>query len=303
VDVPAAMDRMIDQMDEPVFNTAYLYQNVLREMVRAEGYKVLLVGDGGDEVFGGYAKILPMFVESLLADGACRDARTALRGGSDLTGSALDRLVMRQRLLHRAGTGRRQIQEFRRGYDIFGEDGPDIDATLFPDRPHPQLDPSIPGRAFFQELFDRFTIDIPHHLRNEDRNAMAYGLESRPVFLDHRLIELAWTYPYRLFMEGGLNKALFRRAMNGLVTPSVLELRKKFVRPGNNTVTIYDQLGDRFTEMLSGARNGLDGLLRPGLASVFEADREARDMNHAYPWFRLYCLMRWADLKLSPAAS
>ena len=41
-------------MDEPVFNVSTIYQNRLREYISTFDYKVLLVGDGADELFGGY---------------------------------------------------------------------------------------------------------------------------------------------------------------------------------------------------------------------------------------------------------
>ena len=177
------------------------------------------------------------------------------------------------------------------------------DEELFPAFDHPQLEDEIEGGAFFRELLDRIRLDIPHHLRNEDRNSMAYGLEARPAFVDHELIELAWEFPYELFMENGINKRLMRRAMEGTVTPSVLSLEKKFVRPGNNTVLAYDQLAEPLQDMLHGG----DGLWRDDLYEVYAQDRKDRNVDNAYPWFRFYMTQRWMKLKASaqpqPAAA
>ena len=119
VDVIQALDELLDHMDEPVFNSAYVYQSILRRHIGALGYKVLLIGDGGDEVFGGYAKLLPMFVTALLQDGKQLAARRAIQGGVSLTGRRPSEQVARLRLYRDGCIGARTCQEFRRGYDLF----------------------------------------------------------------------------------------------------------------------------------------------------------------------------------------
>lgn len=299
IDIVDALDDLIERMDEPVFNSAYVYQALLRKFVSRRGYKVLLVGDGGDEVFGGYAKMLPMFQTALLRDGKRHAARRAIRGGQSLSGRTPAEQIARLKLYRDHGIGARTCQEFRRGYDLFSDDVELDDEELFPAFDHPQLEDEIEGCAFFRELLDRIRLDIPHHLRNEDRNSMAYGLEARPAFVDHELIELAWEFPYELFMENGINKRLMRRAMEGTVTPSVLSLEKKFVRPGNNTVLAYDQLAEPLQDMLHGGGGLTDGLWRDDLYKVYAQDRKDCNVDNAYPWFRFYMTQRWMKLKAS----
>jgi hypothetical protein len=52
-------------------------------------------------------------------------------------------------------------------------------------------------------------------------------------------------------------------------------------------------------EILNKAESLKGGLISKGLLPVYERDRKNRDANHAYAWFRLYCLLRWADNKAS----
>ena len=300
VDVIQALDELLDHMDEPVFNSAYVYQSILRRHIGALGYKVLLIGDGGDEVFGGYAKLLPMFVTALLQDGKQLAARRAIQGGVSLTGRRPSEQVTRLRSYRDGCIGARTCQEFRRGYDLFSDNVLLDEEELFPEANYPQLEGLSAGAPFFRELLDRMRLDIPHHLRNEDRNSIACGVEARPAFVDHELIELAWSYPYELFMEDGINKRLMRRAMEGTVTPSVLRLRKKMVRPGNNTVLAYDQLAEPMREILQASDVTAGGMWRNDLYRLYELDRAARDPDNAYPWFRFYMTQRWFALKLAP---
>lgn len=293
-----ALDDLIESMDEPVFNSAYVHQALLRRHISESGYKVLLTGDGGDEVFGGYAKILPMFVTSLLQDGKNLAARRAIRGGIALTGLQPSEQVARLRLYRDSCIGSRTFQEFCRGYDFFSKSYLLDDEELFPEVEYPQLRGVSSGVPLFRELLDRMRLDIPHHLRNEDRNSMAWGVEARPVFVDHELIELAWSYSYELFMEDGINKRLMRRAMEGIVTPSVLRLKRKFARPGNNTILVYDRLVEPIHEILRNSDVTSDGMWQDNLYQLYEEDRVTRDPDNAYPWFRFYMTQRWLSLKV-----
>ncbi len=101
-------------------------------------------------------------------------------------------------------------------------------------------------------------------------------------------------------MEDGINKRLMRRAMEGTVTPSVLRLRKKMVRSGNNTVLAYDQLAEPMREILQASDVTAGGMWRNDLYRLYELDRAARDPDNAYPWFRFYMTQRWFALKLAP---
>ena len=300
VDVIHALDELLLIMDEPVFNSSYVYQALLRRHVGAHGYKVLLIGDGGDEVFGGYAKVFPMFVTALLQEGKQLAARRAVQGGVSLTGRNPSEQVARLRLYRDSCIGARTCQEFRRGYEMFSDDISLDDEELFPETNYPQLEGLPAGAPFFRELLDRMRLDIPHHLRNEDRNSMAWGVEARPPFVDHELIEKAWSYSYEFFMEGGVNKRLMRRAMEGTVTPSVLRLEKKFVRPGNNTVLVYDQLAEPMREMLQSSDVTADGMWHNDLYQLYELDLAARNSDNAYPWFRFYMTQRWLALRVAP---
>jgi asparagine synthase (glutamine-hydrolysing) len=74
---------------------------------------------------------------------------------------------------------------------------------------------------------------LPELLRYEDRNSMAHSLEARVPFLDHRLVELAFSLPGGELIRRGRTKDVLRRALGGLLPPIVAERRDKlgFVTP------------------------------------------------------------------------
>jgi asparagine synthase (glutamine-hydrolysing) len=70
-------------------------------------------------------------------------------------------------------------------------------------------------------------------LRYEDRNSMAHSLEARVPFLDHRLVELAFSLPGDELIRNGRTKDVVRRALHDLLPEPVRERRDKlgFVTP------------------------------------------------------------------------
>ncbi|MBU4063904.1 MAG: asparagine synthase (glutamine-hydrolyzing) [Alphaproteobacteria bacterium] len=71
------------------------------------------------------------------------------------------------------------------------------------------------------------TTSLPMLLRYEDRNSMAHGIEARVPFLDHRLIEFCLRLGDQHKMVGGDTKRILRRAMTGILPESVRQRRDK----------------------------------------------------------------------------
>ena len=86
-----------------------------------------------------------------------------------------------------------------------------------------------PGTLLAQKLWlDVASDNLPDLLRYEDRNSMAFGIEARVPFLDHRLVEASLLLPDRLKIAGrNERKVVLREAMRGIVPKEVLSRRDK----------------------------------------------------------------------------
>ncbi|HEY8777862.1 MAG TPA: asparagine synthase-related protein, partial [Gaiellaceae bacterium] len=78
------------------------------------------------------------------------------------------------------------------------------------------------------ELWDELTTNgLPEVLHAEDALSMAFSVESRTPFLDHRLVELCFSLPYTDKIAGGWTKSILRRALADAVPPEILARRRK----------------------------------------------------------------------------
>jgi asparagine synthase (glutamine-hydrolysing) len=193
-----SLPAMMWHLEEPLSNitaiTAYQWAKFV-----AQDMKVTLIGEGADELFGGYlqyyyyqkvAGLLPrrnranLFGLLTLQPG--KGFMKKLLSGSRETGAGLDHIYE---------------EEYLRSFS--SEKG---------------LRPVL-----------RF--DIEHQLSNNqlmriDRMTMAHSLEARVPYLDHELVETAWRMPDEVKIKGRSQKHLLRKACKGILPDSILERPK-----------------------------------------------------------------------------
>jgi asparagine synthase (glutamine-hydrolysing) len=96
--------------------------------------------------------------------------------------------------------------------------------------PHEDVPPGTASidRLLLDDLTHR---SIPALLHHEDRASMAFSLEARVPFLDHRLVELCLAIDFREKVSGGHMKAVLRRALGDLLPASVRDREDKLGYP------------------------------------------------------------------------
>src|SRR2546428_640764 len=74
------------------------------------------------------------------------------------------------------------------------------------------------GPALRRALHETLTVtSLPGLLRYGDRNSMAFSRETRLPFLDHRLVEFAYSLPSNQLVRHGTTKGILRRSMSGII--------------------------------------------------------------------------------------
>lgn len=208
---------LVDHADDPLADSSALaYRTVAR--LAAQTDKVVLGGDGGDELFGGYLTYQASLLHHLVVDKLPMSVRQALR-----------------RLSHRLPTTEGKVtlsfklRRFLRAADLPAQQAhltwngawsPGEAATLV--RPElaeqvGQVLKRLAPEQFLGKVLELQRIDLDNFLPNDiltkgDRMSMSHGLEARSPFLEHELAQWALALPQALKLRGATLKYLLRRA-------------------------------------------------------------------------------------------
>jgi len=239
--IAAAFARMVRHAETPVVRTAPVPMMLLADSVRAAGYKVVLTGEGADEVFGGYDLFKEAAIRRFVARAPGSKWRGALLGrlypylanspaaGRAMTqgffGSGLDKTAS-PAFAHmlRLQTTRRVLAffrpEWRQRLEAFDAEAA-LAATL------PADFARWPALARDQYV-EANTLMSGYLLSSQgDRMAMAASIEARFPFLDHRVLEFSCRLPVRLKLCGLKEKVLLRRAFAAELPPSIGQRTKQ----------------------------------------------------------------------------
>ena len=279
--------RLVWQQDEPFCSTSIFAQwNVMR-LAAQNGVKVLLDGQGADELLAGYHGFFGAFFADLAAQRRWLDLLRELAAYRRLHGplpkyvfanlaraflpSPLVRLV-RSRL---TGSVDWIAPEFRRQW------GPTPAAPFLADSHLRNMEDQLLTWNGLRAL-----------LHYEDRNSMAFGIETRLPFLDYRLVEFLYGLGPELKIRNGWTKAVLREALDGILPDEVRWRTDKmgFVTPED--VWFRTSLREMTRDILSDARTRARGYLNVDAAvKEFEAHEAGRKNLSFTIW-------RWLNLEL-----
>lgn len=273
-DFTGSIEKIIWHMDEPAAGPGVFPQYHVSRLA-SEHVKVVLGGQGGDELFIGYARYLVAYLEECLK-GAVQN--TAHRASYVTTLETivpqlptLEQYVPMLRDFWAEGLfgppARRYFRLMDRSSDsramLSGDMGMD------PEKTFGEFD-QIFGHAGPASNINRILyFDLKTHLQSllqvEDRTSMAWGLESRVPLLDYRLIEhMASVPPVIKFRDGHL-KHLYRRAVKHLVPDEVFARRDKMGFPVPLNEWMKGDMGGFVRDILLDKRARERGLLCPRL--------------------------------------
>jgi asparagine synthase (glutamine-hydrolysing) len=222
----ADLDSLILAQDEPFGGTSMYAQHRVFRLAAESGVTVMLDGQGADELLAGYPLYSAARLASLVRQGRPLDAvafMRALRGqpgrGGTLARAAQFLLPEAVQPAFRRAVGRELVPAWLRR-DWFRDRGVTARA---PARLHRSRD------VLRHELGNTLnTLSLPMLLRYEDRNSMAFSIESRVPFLTAGLAEFVFSLPEEYLIDRqGTTKSVFRRAMRGLVPDALLDRRDK----------------------------------------------------------------------------
>ncbi len=202
-------DQTMEAQESPFLGLSIIAQHEVYKQVKERNIKVLLGGQGGDEIFAGYRKFFVVALKKAI------EKKEILPGLQYFHSLALMLLFETKQIKTYWNEKNRYLKTT--GKDTsFLDCLPEISLNLFENT-------SLSDR----QISDIQKYSIPSLLRYEDRNSMYFSIESRLPFMDYRLVEFALALPDLLKIKHGYGKWILREMMKKDVPGYILKNRLK----------------------------------------------------------------------------
>ncbi len=234
---PALMEKIISAFDEPLGNASFVPTYLLAQAARSK-MKVVLTGDGGDELFGGYPTYQAPYYQRMwqrtpaLVRNSVKKAisRMPVSHGRISLDYRLKQLVQGVELdYQQAHYTWRLISGLNTQKQIWQDD---ILSSLG------SYDPFIVAQNHFMQAknldvknqmmyVDLNTYLLNDHLRKVDRMTMAHGLEARIPFMDYRIVEFAMRLPSEYKVNLWQTKKILKTIAKKYLPSAIIKAKKK----------------------------------------------------------------------------
>lgn len=237
---------------EQIFNQICYHQEIPTEgpglypqwyvMKKAKGVvKVLLDGQGGDEVFGGYFG-RHTYLLSLIKD--------------KNLGTLFSHLYLLFPFLNKNGIHKLLALIFPVSYHkyvlgLMGKRYRILNKNILNELKKTDLNYDIKPKKKFKNYLNNLSyhfvtnITIPNLLHYEDRSSMAHSIESRVPFLDYRLVDLGLNLPPNCLLKGDISRPLYRNTLKSFLPEEITKRKDKlgfptpFIKWTRNTLKPY----------------------------------------------------------------
>lgn len=297
--------QIVDVFDEPLADPTSIPIYFLSQIAQSEGAKVVLTGDGADELFCGYrswlkyTKYYPWYNRFLKLP-------RGLRSAASLGWSAIAPPGVLQEMLHRAANDQ---EFFWGGANGFKESTKRELLSEEFQRRNPHLDSYsqiMDHKEAWERSSNRNSVDDPvdwmcylgiksivpnYYLHRADRMGMANSVEIRVPFLEHNLVNFGLSLPSDMKLKNGEPKYILKKALEGLLSDDVLYRKKMgFCVPikewgGEIMLTYLDQNLSEFCKQT-------DLFNETYLRGRISAYRRGR-LDNVHSLWNLYFLMSW----------
>ena len=205
--------------DKPLQTTSYFAQWSVYWLAKKNKIKVLLNGQGADELFAGYHHHFYRYSRYLLTRGKIREYFSLVKAYSFIKG--IDSKKIHKIIFNEVRLSLQIKLKIKKFDNLLLKHFNEID----------NLDELL--------VFDFDTYLLPTYLRADDRDSMAFGIESRHPFMDYRMVEFGYSLPNSFIIKDGWQKyimreakidlpkeILYRKDKKGFTTPQEIWLKK-----------------------------------------------------------------------------
>ena len=285
---PADLERVVWHQDQPFGSLSIYAQWSVMRLAQGEGVTVLLDGQGADETLAGYHFYFAALFRYLFRTGRWLQLAREMRDFSAAHGPGRLSSLAFYALPASAADRLRSVRK-----------APGI-AKSFARAQAPSMSAQIRPAAGYRTDLDQSLAStltetmLPGLLRYADRNSMAFGREVRLPFLDHRVVELAFSLPWQMKLSRGRTKRVLREAMREYLPDSVRGRTDKIGYAPPQAAWIRGPLCEWAEDLLASQRFAeREWNDAPAVRGMWRAFRDGKDRLDGDLW-RFLSVEAWA---------
>lgn len=206
------LQTVIQLQEEPFLSPSILMQYFVMQKAQQAGLKVLLDGQGADEILLGYEKYFPALLSTLIGKNPLQGfstLRQVLKNNENVSAGFLMRVFAKQWLTSKLSPQAAMLKKM-------------LPAEYTQDTTYIDINRNAKD-VNTDRWMDLEFYNLPGLLRYEDKNSMHFGIETRLPYLDYRVVDVALRWPLEQLIDKGLAKAPLR---NHQALPSYISERK-----------------------------------------------------------------------------
>lgn len=283
-DIVDCFSKIIDQADVPIAGSSPISQYFVMRLAAEKKIKVVVDGQGADEILGGYMHSFYRLIGGMAKDFKFAQAIRQSAAHSAMQGmnftKSLD-LFLKSMLSGMMSEQQLYATEYKNYFPFIATDN----------KINFQLNHETGTRLnrFLYHL--TFATSLPSLLHYEDRNSMAFSIESRVPFLDHRLVEFVFSLDDKDKIDSGITKKILRESMAPVLPEKIASRKDKkgFVTPGE-----IKWLRGPLKFLLDGDFSQIDFLNRKRIRQTIDAFKKGDNRNANLVW-RIAVLNFWLN--------
>ena len=214
------LDKLTWYQDLPIHSTSMYAQWEVMKLTHANGIKVVINGQGSDEILGGYYNFAGLYLIELIKKG------NVLKFFSEF-GKIKNRFTPTIYTDLARALFYFMPESFQRIIRTEKRIGPAFISEEYKKQYQNIKMPVRGGKNFKEHSFNSIHYGLQSLLRYEDRNSMAFSVESRVPFLDHRLVEFSIALKNEWKVRDGWSKYILRKAVEPLLPKEVVWRKNK----------------------------------------------------------------------------
>ncbi len=259
------LDKIVEYYNSPILTVNYFLHSLMQKKISEMGYKVVLSGNGADEIYSGY---YDHYLYHL----------------SDLKNYFSNKEFKKNFELWKKYITPMIRNEDYKNFNKYFKKNKKI--TLLKDYDHiikKNRDLySKEVRIFDSELKNKLLSQIPERLYPilymDDLNSMMNSIENRTPFLDKNLAEYLFSIPTNLFIQNGYSKYLLRKSMENILNDKIRNMRRKY--GFNASISSFNDINKKkYTEYIFDHINKLRDYVKPNELQNFLKNLEFNNLS------------------------